>query len=164
MANEVNMTKFFPIDSETLFNYFVQPNLIEQWAYPEGMTLKIPEFDAKVNGRYRYEHTGKDGQYLCTGHIKELVPGKKLIQFDEEIKGPDGKTLYQNLESGVEFFSKPGGTEIRLYQRGFEDEEGAVECEQGWQQSLDHLSDIVGKEAGFQRGVDESEQWPDVRG
>lgn len=164
MENEVNITKFFPVDNDTLFNYFVQPDLIEQWAYPEGMSLKVPEFDARVNGRYRYEHTAKEGRYVCTGYIKELIPGKKLVQFDEAIKGPDGKKLYENLEGGIEFFPKASGTEVHVYQRGFENEEGALECEQGWSQSLDHLSNLVGRESGFQRGMDESEQWPDVRG
>lgn len=164
MANEVNMTKFFPVDSNNLFKYFVQPNLLEQWCYPEGMSLKVPEFDAKANGRYRYEHTAKEGRYVCSGYIKELIPGKKLVQFDEVIKGPDGKKLWENLENGIELIPKPGGTEVRVYQRGFENEEGALECEQGWRQSLDHLSDLVGRESGFQQGMDESEQWPDVRG
>lgn len=155
MENEVNMTRFIPTDAENLFNYFTQANLLEQWAYPEGMSLKIPEFDAKVGGRYRYEHAAKDGLYVCTGFIKELVPQKKLVTLDEVIKGPDGKAIFENLEGIVEFTTKPGGTEVRVIQRGFRDEEGALECEQGWKQSLDHLYDLIGRETGFQQRRDD---------
>lgn len=154
MENEVKLSKFFSIDRETLFNYFIDKNLLEQWAYPDGMSLKIPELDAKVGGSYRWEHTAKDGTYVCTGRFKDIVPGEKIVQLDALVKAPDGKKVFENLESIYTFTSKPGGSEVQVIQRGFEDEAGAVECEQSWSECFNHLSELIGRESGLRPQAD----------
>ncbi len=147
-SNEIKTTKTISAPRETVFKYFTQPEFIEQWAYPEGMTLKVPKFEAKVDGRYRYEHSSKDGQFLCEGKITELVPNERLVQVDEYINGPDGKRLGENLVNTIDFKDTVGGTEVTAVTRGNFDEEFMQECEAGWSQSFDHLNDLVAKEVG----------------
>lgn len=149
MSEQIQLTKFFLIDRETLFNYFVRADLLEKWAAPEGMTLRIPQFEAKIGGRYRYEHTGQDGVYICTGHFREFDPGRKLVQWDELISKPNGEPLYKSLESSIEFNSKLGGTEVKINQRGLPDEKSAKECEMGWSQSFDKLDELIRVETGL---------------
>jgi uncharacterized protein YndB with AHSA1/START domain len=55
-------TKFFPLDSESLFKFFSQPELLEKWSAPDGMTLKLPVFDFKVGGKYKYIHSSSNGE------------------------------------------------------------------------------------------------------
>jgi uncharacterized protein YndB with AHSA1/START domain len=50
-ANEINITKTFSAPRESVFKYFTNPELVEQWAYLQGFTLKVPQFGAKVGGR-----------------------------------------------------------------------------------------------------------------
>lgn len=149
MKHEIILTKFFLIDRESLFNYFMRADLLEKWAAPEGMTLRVPQFEAQVGGRYRYEHSNQEGVYVCTGQIRELIYGEKLVQWDELITKPNGEALYKSLESIIEFTSKLGGTEVRITQRGFVDEESAKECQMGWSQSLDKLSELIRLETGL---------------
>lgn len=141
MNSNVSMKKFVAGDRHDVFNYWLQPDLLEQWASPEGMKLKVPFFEAREGGSYRFEHTGEDGVYSCDGYVKELIPDEKLVMVDT-IKKPDGSIMYDGLVSTVHFKDAEGGTEISLSQIGFNDPHEAEECQTGWIQSFDQLSSI----------------------
>lgn len=125
-----------------VFKYFVQPHLIEKWSAPEGMTLKVPQFENKAGGKYRYEHTSKDGVFVCTGHLEELIPNQKLVMIDT-IKAPDGKILAENQPTTIEFKDRQGGTEIVINQENFESEEFYQECQKGWNDCLNKLEGLL---------------------
>ncbi|GEM_PF-773076 len=147
MSLEIQRTKFFLVDRETLFNYFTQPELLEKWASPdERMSVQVPLFEARTGGKYRFEHKGSEGKYICTGTILEFIPNEKIVQCDELITGPKGETLFRELECRLELIPKLGGTELRFIQSGFENEKGRDECEKGWEYSLDKLAIIVNGE------------------
>lgn len=151
MNKSVHVTRLINAPVEEVFRYFLEPRLIEKWSAPEGMTLKMPFFEAKIGGRYRYEHTNKEGTYICEGHLEEIIPGKKITMIDEWIKDPSGKTIMENLPCEVTFKSGNGETEISVTQFDFKDEEMRSMCEQGWNQSFDKLQQIFReKEEGEQ--------------
>lgn len=136
--SELRMKTFIPDTPEEVFKYFTKPALLETWAYPEGMTLKVPQFEAKKNGHYRYEHTNEQGQWLCVGILKEFVPAEKLTSVDK-VLGPDGNLLLNDQESELTFKKVGRGTEIQLKQGPFPDEKFKQECEKGWEDSFRHL-------------------------
>lgn len=150
--SEINFNKFFPVPKERLFNYFAKRDLVERWQAPNGMTLKLPKFEARAGGTYRYEHTSKDGVYTCEGSFKEFNPGERIVQFDEFIRDPKGNTLSENMETIIDFQEKPGGTEVRLKSSGFANEEQTQMCQEGWEQCFEQLADLVTKDSGTQRG------------
>lgn len=150
--SEIKFNKFFPLEKERLFDYFAKKDIVEKWQAPTGMTLKLPKYEARAGGNYRYEHSSKDGLYICEGNFKEFESGKRIVQFDKFIRGPKGDTLFENLETTVDFEVKPGGTELRIRQSGFVNEEQAHMCQEGWEQSLELLTELVNKEVGIQRG------------
>ena len=152
----LQLTKFIPVEREKVFLYFTRPELIEKWSYPDGFTLKVANFEAKVGGHYRYEHTGSDGLYLCNGYLKEFVPNEKLVQVDT-VKGPDGKLIIENLEGSVLFKKVAGGTEISVTQRGFPDEQSLKSCEEGWNQCMDNLSNLLSGGLGTRPGTQTKE-------
>lgn len=144
MSLEMRKTKFFLVDRETLFNYFTKADLLEKWISPdERMSVRVPVFEAKTGGKYRFEHTASEGKYICTGTILEFIPFEKIVECDELITGPKGETLFRELESHLELIPKLGGTEVRILQTGFENEKGKNECEKGWEYSLDKLTNLV---------------------
>lgn len=149
---DINLNKFFPVDKDKLFKYFSQKDLVEKWQAPTGMTLKLPQFEARAGGSYRYEHTGQDGLYVCEGNFKEFVPGERIIQFDRFIRDPKGKNIFENLQTTIDFQEKAGGTEVRIRQTGFTTDEQAKMCQDGWDQSFELLSQLVMPEAGIPRG------------
>ena len=165
MRNNMDVQRFFPIDSERLFSFFTKKELMEQWAAPTGMKLKLPIFEARTGGQYRYEHTDLNGgMYVCEGEFKEVIPEEKIVQLDRFIKDPQGKLLDENLECIITFDSKFGGTEVHISQKGFKDEKSADQCLEGWAQCLDKLSQFVNRETGYAADgiIPENEQ--DIRG
>lgn len=153
MSKELRIKRTFPLNREELFKYLINPELIEQWAYPEGMTLRIPQYELKNDGHYRFEHSNDKGTYRCDGHFTEIVPNKKLAMIDERISGPDGKTAFENLKCTQILRDASMGTEIEVYQEGFQDEKGVEECRTGWEQSFDHLRILIDQMLGSQISI-----------
>ncbi len=136
--NNINLTRFIPKASEELYRYFTQKELMEEWMAPEGMSLTVPQFEAKQNGHYRYEHKNKDGVWVCTGYIKEIVPEKRLVMIDS-VKNPTGKIMFQDMQTTIEFQDMLGGTDITIKANGFPDKTSAEECREGWNECFDRL-------------------------
>lgn len=146
LQNKFNLTRFIPKASSELFRYFTQKELMEEWMAPEGMSLKVPQFEPKQNGRYRYEHSNKDGVWVCTGYLKEIVPEKRLV-FIDTVKNPTGKIMFQDLQTIVEFQDMLGGTDITINAHGFPDKSSAEECRESWNQCFDKLVKLTVSDA-----------------
>lgn len=142
VSGEFTTTKFFATPREKLFSYFTDKNLLEQWAYPDGMNLRVPEFEARVDGKYRMEHTNSAGVWVATGYLREFVPSQKLLQVDT-IHKPDGKVVGKDLETLTVFKDVENGTEVSITARGFEDPADLNDCKVGWEQCLKHLTDLL---------------------
>jgi uncharacterized protein YndB with AHSA1/START domain len=142
----MQITKFFSAPREAVFEAFTNARKLEKWCYPEGLTLTVPKFEARENGRYRYVHQGKDGIYNCEGHFDEFQANEHLTFVDEKVTDPDGNVIFENLNGSISFRDKDRGTEIHIIQEGFIDDEQDRMCEQGWVDSLINLSTYLGRQ------------------
>ncbi len=140
--HQVKVTKTFTISQLELYGYFTSPDLLEKWAYPDGMSLKIPFLKAKAGGRYRWEHSLNGGTYVAEGHFVELSPDR-IVQVDEVIKDPTGKVVMSDLECVITFREVGEGTVATVVQNGFKEKKDAAECQQGWEQCLAHLEQLL---------------------
>lgn len=141
MEDTLRIQKFIPCTKDEVYKYFTVPGYLERWCYPDGMTLKVPVFEARTNGAYRYEHTGTHGVYTCTGVVQELIPEEKLVTVDS-VKDPQGKSLFENLKGEVLFQDAHGGTDLFITQSGFPDAASLADCQRGWDECLDNLSGL----------------------
>lgn len=141
LENEFSITKFFAVPKEKLFSYWTTPSLVEKWAYPNGMTLKVPLLETRLGGRYRYEHTSVEGVWVATGEFQEYILNQKVVQLDN-IYNPKGELVYKDLEGICEFRDVENGSEVTITQRGFTDQAGLKACQEGWDQSLKHLNSL----------------------
>lgn len=139
---DLELKRFILEARERIFTYFTRPELIERWCFPDGMTLKVPVYEAKIGGNFRFEHTNDEGVWVCTGYLKEFIPGEKLVQV-ETVRSPDGTVLIENAPSTIWFDKVGAGTEIRVEQSGFSDSSFRDQCEEGWTQSFDNLSNLL---------------------
>lgn len=106
------------------------------------MTLRLPIFEAKTGGKYRYEHSAKNGTYVAEGYFKEFN-SKNIVQTDLTVRTPDGTIAFENLECSISFIPKADGTEVQILQSGFTNQSDASDCEKGWEQSLNHLDALL---------------------
>ena len=145
MKTALKITRNFPISPEELFKYFINKDLVRQWASPKGMSLELPIWDAREGGRYRYEYSSKMGIFECTGHFKEIIPNVKIVSADDEVKAPEGNVIFKDLESTVTFLDTHNSCSVQIVQSGFEHKKSMVQCMEGWEQSLDHLGALIDK-------------------
>lgn len=147
----MQIIKFFPVPREALFEAFTNPRQLEKWCYPEGLSLTVPKFEARKNGRYRYVHKGADGIYNCEGHFDEFIENEHLTFLDERVTDPRGEVIFENLNGSITFRDKDRGTELHIIQEGFVNEEKERMCEQGWVDSLINLSTYLGRQINTSR-------------
>lgn len=161
MKEELRLKRFIAGDRQEVFQYFIKPEFLEKWAYPDGMTLKIPEMDARDGGSYRFIHSNQDGSYNCTGHFKEIDTDKRIVQVDDAVVAPDQRVIFTDLETVTTFDESDGGTLVTIVQRGFPDKKTMDECESGWKQCLDKLDELFGMSENHQSDVDLGSIYPD---
>lgn len=142
MTIALELERLIPLSKDMIFKYWVEPRLLELWSAPNGMTLRVPYFHAEKSGKYCFKHTGKEGVYVCDGIVKDIIPNEKLVMVDH-VKDPEGNVMFDNLETTVTFNENPDGTRIHMRQKGFQDHQSKNSCEQGWNECLDKLCELL---------------------
>jgi uncharacterized protein YndB with AHSA1/START domain/predicted enzyme related to lactoylglutathione lyase len=110
--DDVKISRILPIKSAELFKFFVEAELLEKWAYPDGFKLKVPQLEARPHGAYLWEHSNEKEHFTCYGHFKEFSPGQRLVMLDETIKDQNGNVLFENQECSFDFRDHHEGTEL----------------------------------------------------
>lgn len=142
MKNELHLKHTINAPREEVFRYWTNPRLLEKWSSPDGMTLKVPVFEAKTDGKYRYEHSDGNDVYVCNGHFEAFVPNEKLIMIDNvasALRGP----LFEDLHSEVTFIDEGPKTLIFVIQSGFKSQKDAEDCRMSWEQCFEKLEDLI---------------------
>lgn len=146
----MTINRFFTIPVHELFGYFVDPVLIARWCAPDGMTLKVPVFDATVGGKYVYEHFKAGEKWVAHGHFRKIIQNKMIQMVDDEIIDPKGKIIEKKLSCDISFSTFGNGSGVIIKMSGFANATGAEECETGWNQCFDQLQDLV-KDSGIRQ-------------
>jgi len=150
MSRSFTIKRFFTIPVHELYGYFIDPVLLERWCAPQGMNLKIANFDATVGGRYTFKHTDGPDTYVANGHFRKIIQNELLQMVDDEIIDPKGKVLGRKIACDVSFTGFGNGSEVMIKQSGFSDAVTTEECQTGWKQCLDNLQDLV-KDSGLRQ-------------
>lgn len=150
MSRTITINRFFTIPVHELYGYFIDPVLIERWCAPEGMSLKVPAFDARVGGKYRYVHSNGRGSFVANGHFRKLVQNQLIQMVDDEIIDPTGKIVGKKITCDISFTGFGNGSGVAIRMSGFETAAMADECETGWSECFDKLQDLV-KDSGLRQ-------------
>lgn len=142
MNNDFTLTRFYDVSAQELFRYFTQPDLLELWSAPTGMTLEVPIYEARENGKYHFIHRGISGLYNCTGYIQEFEANKKIVSSDHVV-GPSGRVIHNDLLATIEFVEIEGATKVSISQSNFKDRKSSDECQSGWKDCLNQLEDLL---------------------
>jgi uncharacterized protein YndB with AHSA1/START domain len=147
MSHAIRIERFFSLPVHELYGYFIDKRLIERWSAPEGMTLKVPVFDFRVGGQYRFEHHGEAGTFVAVGHFRKIIQNELILSVDDEIRDASGKIVATGLSCSTRFASLGGGSGVVVEQSGFSSDEFARNCERSWNYCFDLLQDLV-KDSG----------------
>lgn len=77
---EVLNERLFPVDGDTLFRAFAEPELLAQWWGPHGFTNKIGAFDFRRGGTWQITMTASDGtDFHNTSTFREITAPKRIV-------------------------------------------------------------------------------------
>lgn len=126
---------------ERVYRAFLDPAALAKWNAPDGFTVVVHEFDARVGGRYRISFVNfSNGQpHSFGGEYRELVPDEKIVATDRF----DDPNLSGEMLTTVRFKAVSCGCELTVEQTGLPDVIPAEACRLGWQQSLELLARLV---------------------
>jgi uncharacterized protein YndB with AHSA1/START domain len=93
---DVMVVRSFDAPRRLVWAAHTQAHLVRRWiAGPSGWSMAVCEIDLRVDGRYRYELHGANGEVLAWGGIfLQVVPPERLVsveQYDQDWTG--GETV-----------------------------------------------------------------------
>lgn len=91
------MTREFNAPRDLVFACYTRPELIRRWLLgPEGWSMPVCEFDARIGGKYRYVWRHNDGRETAvSGVLRDIAPPEKLVStelFDDDWTGGEALT------------------------------------------------------------------------
>lgn len=138
---DLTVSRHIRAPRERVFDAFVDPEQMQRWMCPRGMSVAALSVDARVGGRYRLTMRSRDGEdFTVAGEYRELVRPERLVytwQWQREDLG-GAPTLVS-----VAFVAAADGTEVRVRHSGFGAGAERDAHESGWQSTLNNLVDRV---------------------
>ncbi len=148
VGTEVVLTRVFDAPRELVYRAWTEPELLSQWWGPKDFTNPVCEVDASPGGRIRIDMTGPDGTvYPMGGELVEVDPLVRLVFTSTAFEDESGKPGLEDHNT-VTFEALDGGktlltvTAVVTVARP-EFYEALSGMEEGWNQSLDRLANIV---------------------
>jgi uncharacterized protein YndB with AHSA1/START domain len=131
---------------DAVFRHWTEPARLSQWWGPRGFTSPVCEVEAREAGAIRIDMRGPDGTiYPMAGVFGEIVVPEKLV-FLSAALNDDGHPLFET-ENVVTFVERQGKSSVRVFVRlawWWPEAPPYLEgMEEGWEQSLERLAEVV---------------------
>ena len=127
---------------ELVFRMHTEPDLLARWWGPKGFTAPSVELDVRVGGRYRIAMQPPEGdRFHLSGEFREVNPGTRLVYtFRWEPPDPDDRETVVV----VSLRNRGESTALTVDQEPFATDARRALHEQGWNDSLDRLEELIG--------------------
>lgn len=133
-----------------VYRALLDPDAVQRWMVPDGMTSEVHEFDVREGGRFRisltYDErtdTGKTTEQTDSfhGRFVSLVPDTEVVQAIEF--ETDDPTLQGEMTVTYTLTPADGGTELTGLHEGVPPSVAPEDNELGWTMSLGKLATLV---------------------
>lgn len=133
-----------------VYRALLDPDAVQRWMVPEGMTSEVHAFDARDGGEFRISLTydapttaGKSTDQTDSfhGHFVRLVPDTEVVQaveFETDDPAVQGEMTITYLLADADH-----GTEVTGVHENLPAGVSAADNELGWNMSLDKLARLV---------------------
>lgn len=129
----LTLRRTFDVPRERVWRAFTDPDELEQWFVPEGMTADVRTNELEAGGEMTITWTDGETTIDNAGHYVEVVENERLVSGEETDDG--------ELQVTYEFRDVDDGTEVVISQE-FPGPvpDGAAE---GWGSMLDGLQEML---------------------
>ena len=133
----LRMTRDLSASIERVYEAFTNPEHLQRWWGPEGISTPHVEMDVRTGGAWITTMRGGDGEeFVVSGEYVELKPHHRLAFTWGWIN--DGVRGHNTLVE-IDLESIETGTRLTLVHSIFESREDCQRHEQGWTSSLNCL-------------------------
>ncbi|HUR76139.1 MAG TPA: SRPBCC family protein [Sporichthya sp.] len=144
------VTRFVSAPPAAVYRALLDPDAVQQWMVPNGMTSEVHRFDAREGGEFAISLTYDDPVAVgktegatdtFAGRFVQLVPSESVVQvvaFDttDPLLAGEMTIRYQLTE-------RDGGTEVVGIHEGLPPGVAPADNEWGWRISLGKLAQLV---------------------
>jgi uncharacterized protein YndB with AHSA1/START domain len=126
---------------EKIYRAFLDAEALARWLPPNGCTCQVDALDARVGGSYHmaFRNFGTGKCHSFGGTYLQLVPDE-CIQYTDKF---DDSNLPGAMVTTVTLGAVSCGTELNVVQEGIPEAIPPELCYLGWQESLEHLAQLV---------------------
>lgn len=144
------VTRHIDAPPAAVYRTLLDPEAVQRWMVPDGMTSEVHEFDACEGGRFRisltYEEpteTGKTTEHTDSfhGRFVRLVPDAEVVQAIEF--ETDDPTMLGEMTVMYALTESDGGTDVVGLHEDVPAGVSPEDNEVGWTMSLDKLAALV---------------------
>ncbi|MDA0814014.1 MAG: SRPBCC domain-containing protein [Verrucomicrobia bacterium] len=137
----LEITRQFKAPRERVFDAFSSFDAMKEWFGPGTCNCTGGAVEFAVGGHYHLKMEKPGGEMTVLGTYVEIQPPSRIVftwKWDDDED-------WNNVESTVEldFIASGTGTELRLLQTGFPNEESRGRHTQGWTGGFDKLERVV---------------------
>lgn len=129
------LRRTFPATRHRVFQAWVEPEALEQWFKPLGMSVTVRSLEARVGGSFRFET--EDGN-STVGTYLSIIPPEKLV-----FTWSGGATQGRETVVTLDFLDWGPVTEVVLTHERLSTPELHETFGAGWQSLLDALASML---------------------
>jgi uncharacterized protein YndB with AHSA1/START domain len=130
------LTRHFNAPPARVFDAWMNHDEFQSWIGVEGVRCEVPEFDARVGGRYAIDLRLSTGEIApVTGEFREIDAPRRIVFT----WGWNGDPKRQSLIT-ITFAPRDGGTDMTLKQQGLGSAENRDGHGRGWNSTFNKLA------------------------
>lgn len=147
--SDLVLTRKLDAPRQLVFNAWIDPMHFEKWWSPKGFTNDVRILDARPDGIIDMDMIGPEGnRFHMGGTFHEIVPPERIVFTTRGFRRPDGEWDLEVLNT-ITFADEGGKTMLTLdvkVLKATPELAGPLSgMNEGWNQSLDKLEDLVTK-------------------
>jgi uncharacterized protein YndB with AHSA1/START domain len=124
-----------------VFRAWIEPEALEHWFRPKGMSVSVSKLEARVGGSFRFDL--ENGSSIV-GTYLQIVPPEKLV-----FTWSGGATQDKETVVTLDFLDQGPVTEVVLTHERLSTPELRALFGSGWQPLLDALAEVLSTHLDF---------------
>jgi len=129
------LRRTFTASRERVFRAWIEPEALEHWLRPRGMSMTVRSLDARVGGSFRFDL--EDGSSMI-GTYLQIIPPEKLVYTWSGGEAQSWETVVT-----LDFLDHGAVTEIVLTHEGLSTPERRARAAGGWPSLFDALASVL---------------------
>jgi uncharacterized protein YndB with AHSA1/START domain len=125
----------FPATRQRVFRAWIEPEALEHWLRPRGMSMTVSKLEARVGGSFHFDL--ENGSSIVGTYLQIVAPEKLVFTWaGKPIQGRETVVTLDFLDQGPV-------TEVVLTHEGLSTPESRTLAAGGWPSLLDALAEVL---------------------